>query len=345
MLRPSHAAHPIVYRHRGASLVELLVVITLIGTLAALLLPAVLAAREASRRTVCQNHLRQVALAVLTHADTHKGKLPALWRTDRPAAWQNFSWRVEVLDELEQDALAQSLELDLSPLDRANLPATGVLLPVFQCPSTPDSPRRIRDIGPADQRHEDLVVAACDYTAVFEVATHENVDPLAGAWRLESPGGAIFGGHLADSGTTRHVEPDEVGPQRRAVSNSLHTIADGLSNTVLLVEQAGKPQQYGTRRDSVSILEPDLLPIHFSSLDGLMGWARSEGAWATAEMGTFHASVNRDNHAGPYGFHSGSHVAMCDGSVRMLHADMQWEVLSALLTRDGDEIIGDADWR
>ncbi len=57
------------------TLVELLVVIAIIGVLVALLLPAVQAARESSRKAKCQNNLKQIGLGVHMFHDSNK-KLP-----------------------------------------------------------------------------------------------------------------------------------------------------------------------------------------------------------------------------------------------------------------------------
>jgi prepilin-type N-terminal cleavage/methylation domain-containing protein/prepilin-type processing-associated H-X9-DG protein len=64
---------------RGFTLVELLVVIAIIGILVALLLPAIQAAREAARRSQCQNNVKQWTLACQLHLDSLKALPTAGW--------------------------------------------------------------------------------------------------------------------------------------------------------------------------------------------------------------------------------------------------------------------------
>jgi prepilin-type processing-associated H-X9-DG protein len=70
--------------------------------------------------------------------------------------------------------------------------------------------------------------------------------------------------------------------------------------------------------------------------------------WIGVELGTIHTDmrVNMRNVAGIFAFHSGgAYVAMADGSVHFLQETISPQVLSALLTREGDDVVRDKDWQ
>lgn len=123
-------------RQRGFTLVELLVVITIIGILIALLLPAVQAAREAARRMSCTNNLKQVALAAQNYHDRlgsfPPGTLPKSFAS-KPKM-RATALLVFVLGEMEQSNLRERLDPN-DPYNDVLNGVAGIVLPVLVCPS------------------------------------------------------------------------------------------------------------------------------------------------------------------------------------------------------------------
>ena len=134
---------------RGFTLVELLVVITIIGILIALLLPAVQAAREAARQSQCKNNLKQIAMACLNHESATKrfptGGWGFAWTgdADRGTDWrQPGGWIYNILPFLEQQSL-HDVGTELggpadqagSPKCNANLQRLSVPMTVLYCPT------------------------------------------------------------------------------------------------------------------------------------------------------------------------------------------------------------------
>ncbi len=127
--------HPKPAAPKGFTLVELLVVITIIGILIALLLPAVQAAREAARRAQCLNNLKQLALGCLNF-ESAKGVFP---RGNAPVGTfpdgGNTSWMFQALGYTEQTGLYDKVVSTGSlqaAVDQGVLPAC---LPLARCPS------------------------------------------------------------------------------------------------------------------------------------------------------------------------------------------------------------------
>ncbi len=143
---------------RGFTLIELLVVIAVIAILISLLLPAVQSAREAARRTQCQNNLKQVGLALMNY-ESALGSFPVSMTGPGPVlegsddcATGYYSWLVGLLPFMEQEALYSAINIDLNNADycgddsyiypgatisanHVNATAASTSLEAFLCPS------------------------------------------------------------------------------------------------------------------------------------------------------------------------------------------------------------------
>ncbi|TWU28376.1 DUF1559 domain-containing protein [Bythopirellula polymerisocia] len=128
----------------GFTLVELLVVIAIIGTLVALLLPAVQAAREAARRSQCTNNLKQIGLSILNY-ESAKGKLPPGARLiidTSKGGWdvlrEDSTILLDILPYLENGAIYERIELDGYVTDQKQLAQT--VIAGYLCPSQTHTP-------------------------------------------------------------------------------------------------------------------------------------------------------------------------------------------------------------
>ena len=130
----STSSAPVLLIALGCGAVALLMVVPI---LIALLLPAVQAAREAARRSQCNNNLKQIGLDMQTYADIHKSFPPAYVADEngRPM----HSWRVLILPYMEQKALYDRYDFS-EPWDGPNNSQLASLMPApYQCPSNPAS--------------------------------------------------------------------------------------------------------------------------------------------------------------------------------------------------------------
>jgi prepilin-type N-terminal cleavage/methylation domain-containing protein len=137
------------HARRGFTLVELLVVIAIIGTLVALLLPAVQSARETARGNTCRNNMKQLQLA-LTNMDSTLKRLPGyveeIFNPNGTKANGMFdknyarraSWVVRLFPYMEENALWDSWSNTFG----VNPPAPSIA--ALNCPSNvaeiPDAP-------------------------------------------------------------------------------------------------------------------------------------------------------------------------------------------------------------
>ena len=119
-------------RSGGFTLMELLAVIAIIGTLVALLMPAIGSSRETARRAQCANNLHQIGLGLNNYHNVH-GTYPVgcyLRKTKR------IAWSVHLLPYIEQEATWRAFNFNYAYSDAQNHAATRQVIPVYLCPST-----------------------------------------------------------------------------------------------------------------------------------------------------------------------------------------------------------------
>ncbi len=338
-------------RLSGLTLIELLIVISIIGLLAALLIPAVQAARESARRTECENNLKQLGLAMQNHEAAH-GYMPAVERVlpldaypkDPPNPFllllpaTSFGPFFYLLPHLEQSAVYEAFDQRRAVHDPLNLPAPlgslqpasafSTQIPVFLCPSTPDVPHDYRLALKAVQLPVDQTIDAArsDYFPIKGV--HGSLNECAGNGNQKTRNGLL-----------------STDDPKKKWQIATSDVSDGLSQTILFGELAGKQGRFfrGQRLANWSgDTYSEMLHCHY--IDPLLGQmvCGYSGASVTTPENKGCAGVNVYNESGFYSFHSsGANAVMGDGSVRMLADTISPRPPVALITRDGGEVVDD----
>lgn len=222
------------------TLVELLVVITIIGVLIALLLPAVQAAREAARRMQCGNNLRQIALATLNYEQTHK-VLPAGAYMKTYAVYRSMykgSILVRLLPYIEQQAIYDAYDFNGRPSEDGSIegwtfPGTDVpirttVIATYVCPSD-DHPPTL-----------DVPITDCDLGGEGQTTALHNYSASGGRNLLSDCSACACSLSFLQYGEpgTKYIDPGPyAGPFNRVgVCMSMADITDGPSNTIFFGE-------------------------------------------------------------------------------------------------------------
>ncbi|AMV23133.1 putative major pilin subunit [Gemmata sp. SH-PL17] len=292
---------------RAFTLIELLVVIAIIAILIGLLLPAVQKVREAAARMSCQNNLKQFGLAI-HNFESANGFLPPS-RTTVPA---KRSWTTLGLPYVEQDNVAKQWDLNVAWNSGTNAVVSQTSFKLFKCPSAPDS-RRATSLG---------ALGAGDYGSVNEVKP--DFWPANG---LTYPGAGAAVGVLEKETASNF-------PLRVRIT----AITDGTSNTIMLAEDAGRPNVFILGKDQGT-----------NTADG-WGWADPDTGFSISGVtsGTNKTPgtcvVNCTNDSEMYSFHTGgANVVLADGSVRFVRSSVSPVTLAYSCTRAGGEVLNN-DW-
>jgi prepilin-type N-terminal cleavage/methylation domain-containing protein len=299
---------------RGFSLIELMVVVSIIGALLGLLLPAVQASRAASRNTQCNNNLKQIGLAIqIFHGQ--RNALPPSRTYDHYC-----SWAFLILPNIEQLALFDCWDPGLKYYyqpDKARL----TVIPQYNCPER-------RTSGVVSKSGDNIL---SDYEdgphtpgVVGDYVCSAGYGP---GWNWVDSNGAMIIGRPTTSPPT--VFGDFAPPGAIMLSWNSRTafkdITDGLSKTLLIGEKHVRPSQFGAATEDGALYNGD----HPANL--------SRRAGPGNPIADYPNETYRDNF-GSY------HPKICnfvlaDGSVRGLNPSIATDVLGSLAARNDGEVI------
>lgn len=318
----------------GFTLVELLVVIAIIGTLVALLLPAVQAAREAARRSQCSNNLKQLALATHNHVGAYRQFPQGCRNQTFPFGKPRQGWYPYILPYLEEQNVLTKYDFNLNKQANGTYSAdvnygtansatatspTNALVTTMLCPS---------DIGITNAQFTWGYFSFGNYPAVFGGLTLGGADPLTILPTQRAAFGVNFGATFAD-------------------------FRDGTSKTMIYAEylrSTGETNSSGQVADQRGMLWQSDEPGGGSVFTALSPNSSTKDifypSWWCIDRSernlpcTIGNSTGTDHTAGARSLHpGGAIVAMGDGSVQFVDDSIALSIWQAMATIAGGEVV------
>jgi len=325
----------------GFTIIELLVVIAIIGLLVGLLLPAVQAARESSRRSHCANNLRQIGLGMSNFESAMKHLPPGEFKPAGIAKNGALAWSGRFLPYIEEPAIHQRLNFKIDIRQPPNLlpDLSGPVSTVISTYLCPSSVRHQRVRGPngrlTDFNGDGVYqpgtgegMGCIDYLGVSGPKSHF-VHPTTGKQ---------YGNH---AGTLLSLESGPgcsgAAPECSARVVKFKDITDGTAHTILIGESTGR----GVRDSN-------------GDLPGGEDFDDLVGSWsAFSNAGKIELNVVDDGYSAInppaevnwaeeefFSDHPGGvQVLMCDGAVRFLEDATDFLVYYALCSRAAGDIV------
>ena len=267
----------------GFTLVELLVVITIIGILISLLLPAVQAAREAARRMQCCNNLKQLGLAVLNYENARKIFPPGAFYADAvsPGGYSQASEPmkgsifVHLLPFVEQQAMYDAFDFSQINITGQKLPGStveirSIVIACYVCPSDGHPATQEQPAADGWWIGEGRTVALHNYAASAGPNTVADNGSCSCSLNFGKENGGTpmtFSGYALGS----YFTPGKTaGPfDRMSQCKTVADIRDGLSNTIFFGEIQPLSSTHGQRgwEDSCngSGLVSTIIPINYDT--------------------------------------------------------------------------------
>ncbi|AMV20880.1 DUF1559 domain-containing protein [Planctomyces sp. SH-PL14] len=215
-------------RSRGFTLIELLVVIAIIAVLVAILLPAVQQAREAARRSQCQNNMKQIGLALHNYLETHSCFPRSVCFSNGPSggscttAFNGMSWMVLILPYMDQKALYDQVDFNKPISDNAGSPSNLSIarksIPAYTCPSDSYGPMS-RTTDPYLWSNWCFPQATCPRDQPLGVAHYKGIN-----------------GYAFDIPLTTSAYPHGMWDRRTGPPLMPRDLVDGMSNVMAVAE-------------------------------------------------------------------------------------------------------------